>query len=300
MRGILAPKPAARGRPAQLDRIAMVHPPHQRPRPSTRARLLDELAAAATVHARSEQVARWWCKAAPDVPFRRCNAVLPPVGAATGAGLPVAFDQVRRWYRKAGQRLIVQVSTADPDHEALDAWLATQGLDLEAPVHVMVSSLSEQGLPRPEPSGALCLVVHRGVDERWTSAHAAIDGGGAVQRDRALAYGRMLAGLGDRAIGASASAAEVGSPVGVGFGVIDEGWVGIFGMATSPTHRRQGVATAVISALCQEAAGAGAAHAYLQVETDNHDALALYERLGFERSHGYHYRSEGSDPALGC
>jgi ribosomal protein S18 acetylase RimI-like enzyme len=44
----------------------------------------------------------------------------------------------------------------------------------------------------------------------------------------------------------------------------------------------------------------GARRAYLQVEVDNLPALRLYDGLGFQPSHDYHYRSEGSDAAQGC
>ena len=76
--------------------------------------------------------------------------------------------------------------------------------------------------------------------------------------------------------------------------------LGIFGMGTAPSHRRQGIATAVVDALLTAAAERGTQQAYLQVETANDGAIALYRRLGFERSHGYHYRSDGMDPEQGC
>jgi ribosomal protein S18 acetylase RimI-like enzyme len=61
-------------------------------------------------------------------------------------------------------------------------------------------------------------------------------------------------------------------------------------MATRPSSRGQGIASAVLGAGARWAADQGATRLYLQVEEDNEAALGLYTRAGFTRSHGYHYR----------
>jgi ribosomal protein S18 acetylase RimI-like enzyme len=77
----------------------------------------------------------------------------------------------------------------------------------------------------------------------------------------------------------------------IGFGVLEAGWLGIFGMATHPHFRRRGAATAVLRWLAQWGEEQGATHAYLQVMEENTAALALYARLGFETLYHYHYRA---------
>jgi GNAT superfamily N-acetyltransferase len=47
----------------------------------------------------------------------------------------------------------------------------------------------------------------------------------------------------------------------------------------------------VVHALARWAAKRGAERIYLQVERANAPAHALYGRVGFTRSHGYHYRA---------
>lgn len=264
-------------------------------------RALDEIASDATVSPIEADVAGWWCKAAPELPFRRCNVARPPLGAGRdAAGVRSAVAEVGAWYAGHGRRLIVQVSSADPEADALDAVLAELGLTVEAPVHVMVAAATAgAGSAVGRSAGAAhCAEVRTGVDEAWALAYGAIHGGGPVQEARTAAYGRMLAALGDRALAATVD--EGGATVGLGFGVVDRGWVGIFGMGTSPTHRRRGIASAIVGALVREAAGRGASRAYLQVETDNAAAIACYHRLGFAVSHGYHYRSDHPDPDQGC
>ena len=261
-------------------------------------RLLDEIAAAATVAPIEADLDGWWCKAAPDLPFRRCNVAMPPPDAAHDRARFLAeLDAVRAWYHGHGLRLIVQVSTALDGWEDVDAWLADTGLAVEAPVDLMVAG--------PEPTCDHCaaeairnVTVTDGIDVDWARTFGRIHGDDDRQRDRAEAYGRMLSALGDRALGASR--AIDGQVAGIGLGVLDRGWLGIFGMGTAPQHRRQGIATDVVWALRARAAERGIERAYLQVEVDNAPAIDLYQDVGFERSHGYHYRSEGEDPTLGC
>jgi GNAT superfamily N-acetyltransferase len=100
----------------------------------------------------------------------------------------------------------------------------------------------------------------------------------------------MLATIGPRAF--AVTAAIDNKDAGMGFGVVERGWCGIYGMATLPPYRRHGVAAAVLHALAREAADLGATHLYLQVERDNDGARALYERAGFTYEYGYHYRTQ--------
>lgn len=258
---------------------------------------LDDIAADATPGSVEADVGGWRCKASPEVPFRRANVVRPPLGAGRDpAAVRRALGEVGAWCAARDRRLIVQVSSADPDAALLDAQLAEAGLTVEAPVHVMVAAVPT--LLTPAPPGGLKVEVRVGVDEAW-AAGIAVDGTTEAQQARAAGYGRLLAPRGDRALAAISTDPD-GTVVGVGFAVLDRGWVGIFGMVTAPAHRRRGVASSLVRALGAEASERRAQHAYLQVETDNAPAIACYERLGFAISHGYHYRADRPDPDQGC
>ncbi|HMS88049.1 MAG TPA: GNAT family N-acetyltransferase [Acidimicrobiales bacterium] len=269
---------------------------------TSRGRLLGELAARATVAAEQESIDGWWLKVA-DLPFRRCNAVLPSVGAGLDAAMAErALDAVERWYAARGRRVVVQVSSVDPGAEALDALLAERGYEIEAPVHLHTCSIerSHEAGPARAVAPGVRVEVREGIDEEWARHYGAAHGVDGAARGRTGAYGRMLRVLAGDALGVAASVA--GAPAGVGFGVLDQGWLGIFGMGLAPTFRGRGVATAVVRALLERAAERGATGAYLQVETDNPVAISLYEGLGFRRDHGYHYRVSATPGALpsGC
>jgi ribosomal protein S18 acetylase RimI-like enzyme len=77
---------------------------------------------------------------------------------------------------------------------------------------------------------------------------------------------------------------------GIGLGVLEDTWVGIFCMLTVEYFRRHGVATAILHALARWGSEKGAKYMYLQVMKDNMPALNLYTRAGFETLYSYHYR----------
>ncbi len=78
----------------------------------------------------------------------------------------------------------------------------------------------------------------------------------------------------------------------VGLAVVDTGWVGLFDIAVSPDQRRRNLGTRISLAMLGWAVEHGATDAYLQVMADNTAAVSMYERLGFEVSHRYWYRTK--------
>ncbi len=305
--------------PPSLD----VHPPDG-------SRLLDELAANATPAPVTRLVDGWLCKLAPELPFRRANAVLPAAGAgADDARVADTLGAIEALYRSAGQRVLIQVSSArGDDGVALNRLLDARGYEIEAPVDVLVADVevvadagSRAGdrlrvtMEEEVVAGTdlLPITVTQGVDDKWCAAHGLLHGDDERRRERTEGYGRMLAGLGPAVLAASAGPVPIAeasggfggalasgtdgaqvlpeaASVGVGFAVLERGWAGVFGMGTAPAWRRRGGGGALLGALAAEARKCGATRLYLQVETDNAAAQALYRGLGFTRSHGYHYR----------
>ncbi|HWH81810.1 MAG TPA: GNAT family N-acetyltransferase [Burkholderiaceae bacterium] len=71
--------------------------------------------------------------------------------------------------------------------------------------------------------------------------------------------------------------------------------VGLYDVFTLPAARGRGFAALLCRNLLARARSAGAQHAYLQVELDNHAARSVYRQLGFVDGYRYHYRA--LDPA---
>jgi len=82
-----------------------------------------------------------------------------------------------------------------------------------------------------------------------------------------------------------------GAVVGVGLTIPDRELASVQCMATLATARRQGCAGAVLRAIEAQAAARGCRYLYLQTESANHAAVALYRSFGFHVAGRYHVRT---------
>jgi ribosomal protein S18 acetylase RimI-like enzyme len=121
----------------------------------------------------------------------------------------------------------------------------------------------------------------------WVEAWAAV---GGLDGTRATAE-LVLSQLSERGQFCAAADVATGAPLAVGLGVAEDGWLGIFCLATTPAVRRRGLASALVDHLERWGATRGARRVYLQVEADNEPALRFYARRGFHVAHSYHYRT---------
>jgi len=67
--------------------------------------------------------------------------------------------------------------------------------------------------------------------------------------------------------------------------------VGLYDVYTRDNERGRGLASSLCGQMLALAARQGARVAYLQVESDNHDARHIYDRLGFTDAATYHYHA---------
>jgi N-acetylglutamate synthase len=245
------------------------------------AQLLDEIAARAMTPRTVEVMGAWQLRADPDLPFRRTNAAIPFAGDPTGSDVDGRIAAVEHFYRAHGlpPRFLIGPWTEPSD---LDDRLSRNHYVVDAPVDVLTVD-TVKALALLEPLEAPPSRVRDEIEARWVATYA--DG---PTRRRIDGYARLLA--------ATASQHAVvtvdigGESAAIGIGVSERQWAGIFGMATRPDVRRRGAARGVLRGLAEWALDEGAKQLYLQVETDNAPARALYESVGFVRNHGYHYR----------
>jgi ribosomal protein S18 acetylase RimI-like enzyme len=171
---------------------------------------------------------------------------------------------------------------------ALDERLALRGYAIETATDLLIAPASTVRDRCGEP--AWPVLLHDELDDVSIDAYGAVMGTTEYAADRITAYGRMMRSLGPVAFAATVSEHDV--PIGVGFGVVERGWIGYYGIATSEHARRRGVSTAIMRALTERAIAEGATNAYLQVDAENNGAQTMYARQGFTRSYGYHYRTK--------
>jgi GNAT superfamily N-acetyltransferase len=232
--------------------------------------LVEELAARGWPAAETLRTDGWLLRHTPSLTRRRSNSALPIGGRHRD---PAAVED---FYARRGGRALVQVSPAEA-WRSLDAGLARRGWSSEGPTDVLVAHAGTV-LARTQ-AGEVALAER--PDAGWVAAWAACE-----ERPDADAHARdVLARIEPATVYALADA-----DLGVGLAVCERGWAGLFCVATAAGARRRGIARNVVHALAGWAAERGAQRIYLQVETANGSAHALYASLGFQRSHGYHYR----------
>ncbi|MEV0585758.1 GNAT family N-acetyltransferase [Nonomuraea sp. NPDC050310] len=221
----------------------------------------------------------WLLRHTPDVPRRRSNSALPQLGSdpalseVLGDAAPFhperALAALDRFYAGRSLPVIVQVTPSE-HRRGLDDLLAAAGYAVGAQVLILTADA--------RPIAALDTGAAAPVDDRtrWAELFEAVTGDSSAMAviDRIVPKSTLVAK--DRA--------------GLGLAVSEDGWTGLFCMATHPGSRRQGVATAVLAAAARWSVEQGADRLYLQVEEENQAARAVYEGLGFTLAYRYHYR----------
>ncbi|MEO3975940.1 GNAT family N-acetyltransferase [Streptomyces sp. CAU 1734] len=252
--------------------------PARRRGPATDFRELSRVTARAWQPVESERLGEWELRASAGF-TRRANSVL----AAGDPGLPLdeALARAVEWYAARGLTPRLQVATgAEGTQEYLCPELEARGWVREVSAEVRIAGLA----PLADlDADAERVRLTRSFDEPWLRRYQ--------RSGEAGAHVLKVLGSGPSVWFASVpGAGEV--PAAIGRCVIDGRWAGFMAVEVDPAHRRQGLGTAVMAALAARALEEGASAAWLQVESDNEGARALYSGMGFATQHAYHhYRS---------
>jgi len=246
---------------------------------------IEEASLNATVVPEQQLYNGWLVRWAPSAARRaRSVNILSP----SAVSLDERLEYVAGIYERSGLPLIFRLTDACPD-PALEPALESRGFTAYDKTLVMAVSMRDAaGIAARQGQGGLELRSAdvrtfaaevgrlKGSDPEYIAEHAMRLSSVAVPRQPLLAYDGQAC-------------------VGAALGVFDGSLMGIFDVISDAGRRRQGIATQLLQAQLQEGLARGARQAYLQVETANHAAQALYARYGFAEHHQYWYRSMAGD-----
>ncbi|GGS90708.1 N-acetyltransferase [Streptomyces chromofuscus] len=273
---VVPPAPARRRGPAaSFEELARVAARAWRPLESER---LGEWELRAAVEKVPREARPWGAVAGRRAGFtRRANSVLPL--GDPGVSLDEALSAVRRWYGDRGLPAYVQTATgAEGTQELLCAELERRGWVREVSAELWTGRLAPVA-DRAEGAG---VVLSREADAGWLARY---------QRKGVSEVALRVLGSGGSVWFASVRGRGP-VPAAIGRCVVDGRWAGFAAVEVDPALRRRGLASEVMAALARRALDEGASAAWLQVETDNAGARALYAGLGLGVHHTYHHVRE--------
>jgi len=217
-----------------------------------------------------EPLGQWQLRAAEGF-TGRANSVLPL--GSPGVPLPEALSRVVDFY--AARALTPQIDVPLPLCRPLARHLSDAGWSPVCRVLVQVLDLPELVAVTPpgdaftlsrEPSPEALKMINNRRGSLPPAAHHVLT---AVDK---LAFAEYREG---------------GDLLAIARGTVTERWLGLTFVETAVEARRRGLARDAIGALARWASHSGGERAFLQVQDDNHAALALYASLGFTTSHCY-------------
>lgn len=255
--------------------------PARRRGPAASFEELAPVAARAWPPVESERLGDWLLRAASGF-TRRANSVLP----LGDPGLPLdeALAHVTRWYGARGLPAYIQTATgAEGTQERLCAELEQRGWMREVSAELRIAALAPIGDLDADASGVRLLRV---ADDAWLARYQRARDHGASDMKAA---GRKVIANGPSVWFASVPRGTGESSAAIGRCVVDGRWAGFMAVEVAPEYRRQGLASAVMAALARRALEEGASASWLQVESDNAGARALYDGMGFATHHHYHH-----------
>lgn len=215
----------------------------------------------------------WIVRLAPGK-AKRARSVNPFFASSRPLDEKIAYCQAL--YAQAGLPLLFRL-TPFSQPQGLDAELEKRGFP-------RFETTSVRWAPIPATMSAVRFLDPWPLDA-WVDAVARLRGSPPAQRDahRARLEGLPLA---RRAFALE----EEGEVVATGLTVVEGDWAGLFDIVTHPEARRRGHGRRIVATLLDAARLQGARHAYLQVESGNAGAIALYDTFGFAERYTYTYR----------
>jgi ribosomal protein S18 acetylase RimI-like enzyme len=267
--------------PTALERIGheSVHAAKRVPPSPRDVAALERIANAAWPAPDTEPLGDWLLRAAGGWTGRANSAL--PLGRP-GTDQATAIDTVTRWYAARG--LPARINVPLPTAARLDAALTAAGWSRSVPTLVLTAPLAAVLAAVPARPDLPPVYLDRAPTEAWLAVVAA--------RKGALPPAAHAVLTGPPAV----MFAAVEGDLAVGRGAVVGGHLHLGLLEVAEKARRQGLARHVTRVLAEWGFAQGGGTAFLQVESTNPAALALYRGLGFTTHHEYVTRTTDVPP----
>lgn len=215
---------------------------------------------------------------------RRANSISPLY--TSSLALTDKIDFCENLYADQDQPVYVKMNdwAQPPD---LDDYLSDRAYVREAASGVMLLDLKA-----PNGHHNETVSVATRPSEAWLSAYQRLND--LSEQHRAVHQRMLNANRIQRAYfalsGPEANDQGEAPIISLGMAVLEDGFLGLYDVATDPAYRRQGYARDLVGSMMAWGRIWGARQAYLQVTVDNIPALNLYDALGFREVYRYWYR----------
>lgn len=215
----------------------------------------------------------WLLRATPGLHRGRSNNALTPCRALDDAEIEPAIELVCEFSDEHSISPGIQVSPLEL-HDGLQQALDRRGWSRQSQTAVMT------GPAKPIAGRPARVSADDHASRAWLQAWGRCEPGRDLDAHANTVFARLRG---------HACFARIGSDA-VGIGIRHDRLVGMYCIAVDPARRRDGLGTAIASALLEKL-GPGAELGYLQVQETNAAARGLYGKLGFTPQYRYCHRA---------
>lgn len=170
--------------------------------------------------------------------------------------------------------------TSGSESSTIDSSLGHRGYTIPATISFQVAPI----IHPPTPSSKEIL-IEKGMNETWIDHFIRMNRFESTRKPVYLAIMKQI--IIPKCL---VSVMRGEQTIGVGLGVAEGGCVGLFDLVVDPDYRNQGVGTDIVKRIMQWGYDQGARSCYLQVLTDNIQAINIYRKTGFKEIYQYWYR----------
>jgi len=207
----------------------------------------------------------------------RSNSVWPLY--SSNLTLDEKIDRCESFYADRDQQAVFRI-TSDLSRSELDDLLEKRGYEVNTPT--VVQTLDITGLSPTD--GLDDISITSNPDDNWINDVKDVSG----ISDLDSTYQEILKNI-PWSLGLARAGTD-GHVITLGLCVVEGGFIGLYGMFTRDSHRRQGWAKKLMTGMIHWGRSKGANIAYLHVEADNTPARTMYDSMGFVEVYRYWYR----------